>query len=339
MGASAATQRSRREGSGVTPDDAPCGKHRALLYEDASGFVDGVGAFAREGLRAGDHVLVAVTGRKRAWIEEELGDEADAVEFLDAGALYERHGVMFHEVLRSMARHGTPGEGRLRLVAEQALARRAPADVRDYMRYEAAANVAYDAFDVAVVCPYDTAQLPAQVVDAALETHPEVLDASGTRRNERFVDPRAFLRRRGEIPGPPADVVPYRIERPEDLVDVRAFVTARGRAADLSRLSTEELALAASELAANALVHGRSPRRLWTYVADDRFVCRLEDAGPGFRDPLAGYFPPASNAHGGRGLWIARQLCDVVEITSDRAGTVVVLQVRLPSAHRWVMGS
>src|SRR5687768_12652552 len=110
----------------TTQHDGSGGKHRALIYEDPSGFVDGVGGFALEGLRGGDHVLVAVTGQKRRWIEDELGDEADGIEFFDAGAFYERYGVMFREVLGLLARHATPGEGRLRVIAEQALALREP---------------------------------------------------------------------------------------------------------------------------------------------------------------------------------------------------------------------
>ena len=316
----------------TTQHDASSAKHRALLYEDPTGFADGVGAFALEGLRAGDHVLAALTGQKRRWIEDRLGDEADRIEFLDAGAFYERHGVMFRELLGSLARHATPGQGRLRVIAEQALALREPADARDYMRYEAASNVAFDRYDVAVLCPYDAARLPAELLEAALETHPEVFDGGGARRSERFVDPRTFLRRHGQSPGGPADVAPHRIERPDDISTARAIMTARGRAAGLDRLSVEELALAVSEVATNALLHGRAPRRVRSYVADGRFICRLEDAGSGLQDPLAGYVPPDPSSLGGRGLWLARQLCDVVEIASDAAGTSVSLHVRLPGA-------
>jgi anti-sigma regulatory factor (Ser/Thr protein kinase) len=200
------------------------------------------------------------------------------------------------------------------------------------MRYEAAANVAYHGHDVAVLCPYDAARLPADLLEAALETHPEVVDAGGTRGNERFVDPRTYLRRRAEVVEAPAGVAPHRIKRAEDIALVRAIVAEQARVAGLDPLSVEELALAVSEVVTNALVHGRAPRHVWSYIADGRFVCRLEDAGSGLRDPLSGYLPPHPTKLGGRGLWLARQLCDVVEIASDEAGTIVSLQVRLPAA-------
>ena len=272
--------------------DRSVSKHRALFYEEPSGFVDGVSAFALEGLRAGDHVLAAMTGEKRRWIEDELGDDAAEVEFRDAGALYERHGVMFRELLGLLAGHRTSGRGTLRVVAEQALELRQPAEVRDYMRYEAAANVAYDGHDVSVLCPYDAARLPAELLEATLETHPAIHEAGGTRRNERFVDPRTFLRRRGEIPVAPVGVVPHRVEHLDDVAVLRATVAARGRAAGLNRPAVEELALAVGEVVTNALVHGQSPRRVWSYVAADRFVCQVEDSGPGIRDPLVGYLSP-----------------------------------------------
>lgn len=314
----------------------PCGpsrgQHRALFYEDQSEFVDDVGAFALQGLRVGDHVLAAVTPRKRSWIEGVLGDEAAEVEFLDADSLYERHGVMFRELLGSLARHSTSGDGTLRVIAEQALELRQPAEIRDYLRYEAAANVAYADHDVSVLCPYDAARLPTELLEWALETHPEVLGGGETRRNERFVDPVAFLRRRGEIPAAPADVARHPIEHPDDVPVLRAGVAAQARAAGLNRLSVEELTYAVGEVVTNALVHGRAPRRVWSGVAGDRFVCQVEDSGPGLRDPLAGYLSPDPLRPGGRGLWLARQLCDLVEIASDEAGTSVSLQMRRPAA-------
>jgi anti-sigma regulatory factor (Ser/Thr protein kinase) len=66
-------------------------------------------------------------------------------------------------------------------------------------------------------------------------------------------------------------------------------------------------------------------------VADDRVVCTISDAGPGFDDPFAGYGPAHGDdlSRGGMGLWLARQLCDHVDITHDDDGVRVRLTVRL----------
>src|SRR5690606_36727272 len=45
-------------------------------------------------------------------------------------------------------------------------------------------------------------------------------------------------------------------------------------------------------------------------------------------DPLAGRVRPAPGHVGGWGLWIANQVCDLVQLRTSTAGTVVRLHVR-----------
>jgi hypothetical protein len=40
-------------------------------------------------------------------------------------------------------------------------------------------------------------------------------------------------------------------------------------------------------------------------------------------EPLVGRVRPTPDAQSGRGVWIANQLCDLVQIRSGRSGTVV----------------
>src|SRR5215207_5051773 len=57
--------------------------HEALLYEGVQGFVDGALPFVREGLDAGEPMLVAVGPEKIARLRAALGAGADAVQFVD----------------------------------------------------------------------------------------------------------------------------------------------------------------------------------------------------------------------------------------------------------------
>jgi anti-sigma regulatory factor (Ser/Thr protein kinase) len=45
---------------------------------------------------------------------------------------------------------------------------------------------------------------------------------------------------------------------------------------------------------------------------------------------MADRIRPDQLAWGGRGLWLANQLCDLVQIRSGARGTVVRLHMRLP---------
>src|SRR4029453_18955433 len=152
-----------------------------------------------------------------------LGRARPAVAFAAERALYERHGPMLASVLDYLERRGARGGGRVRIVAEQALALRDPADVRAYMRYEAASNVAYARFDATVLCPYDAASLPCAIVRDALPPHPEVLDDGAPRPSERYVDPRSFVRERAVVGPVPAGVIPIALELPDDVAGARAF--------------------------------------------------------------------------------------------------------------------
>ena len=305
---------------------APCA-HSALFYGEPDEFVAGIEPFLSEGLAAGDHVIVGVTPDKQRWLREALGADAQAVEWVDAGALYGRNGVMFTAVHELLRRHATPGRGRLRLVAEQDFAARDVEDARAYMRYEAIANVVYRDFDAAVLCPYDGARLPDRILDAARKTHPEVATRGRAHASIAFTDPRAYVRRHSRVVEPPARAHRLALERSEDLASARAMVRTHARSAGLDRAGAEDTALAVTEVATNALRHGEPPCTLAVYVADDRLVCQVRDAGAG-PDPLAGYLPPVGGASG-YGLWLAHQLCDTVEVTSEEDGTTVSLRTRL----------
>ena len=305
-------------------------EHRALIYHDPAQFAAGAGAFAREGLGAGDHVLAVLTPERQDWLREEIGTQAAAaVEFADAGGVYERHGPMFQTMIDHLQRHAAPGSRRVRIVAEQALALRHPVDVRAYLRYEAASNVAYERFDAAVLCPYDAGRLPAEILDAALQTHPEVLEDGRARRSERFADPRSFVRYGVRAEPLPAGTASLTLESPDDLVVARAFTRAQACAAGLPEETVDDLTVAVGEITVNALIHGEPPQTLWTYVEDGHLVCRVRDAGSGLPDPLAGYLPPDRRRFSGRGLWLAHQLCDSVEIVSDGTRTDIYLRTRL----------
>jgi anti-sigma regulatory factor (Ser/Thr protein kinase) len=92
----------------------------------------------------------------------------------------------------------------------------------------------------------------------------------------------------------------------------------------------DDFLLAVDEMTSNALRHGRPPVGLRLWLSDDRIVCTISDCGPGFDDPFAGYGPAHGEdlSRGGMGLWLARQLCDHVDITHDD-GVRVRLTVRL----------
>jgi anti-sigma regulatory factor (Ser/Thr protein kinase) len=114
------------------------------------------------------------------------------------------------------------------------------------------------------------------------------------------------------------------------LRQVRRVVTERAAGEGLAPETTSDLALAVHELAANSVRHGGGTGVLRLWAGDGDVHCEVEDHGDGVvEDRDAGCVPPATDAGSGRGLWLARQLCDDVDITSTRSGTIVRVHVHV----------
>jgi anti-sigma regulatory factor (Ser/Thr protein kinase) len=139
----------------------------------------------------------------------------------------------------------------------------------------------------------------------------------------RFPDPPS----RGlPLPSPTSDAM-YHTYR-SDLSQVRALVLQQAREAGLAEGRANDLVLAVSEVAANTLRHTRSSGTLAIWHDEEEVVCEIRDEGR-ITDPHVGRIKPSLDASGGHGLWIVRQVCDLVELTSDANGTMVRMHMAL----------
>ena len=92
-----------------------------------------------------------------------------------------------------------------------------------------------------------------------------------------------------------------------------------------------DLALAVHEVAANSLEHASGKGLLRIWQDDEALVCEIRDAGR-IEDPLVGRTLPAWDDEGGRGLWMANHLCDLVQVRSSGCGTTVRISTWLQPA-------
>ncbi|MGH3169513.1 MAG: ATP-binding protein [Trebonia sp.] len=113
-----------------------------------------------------------------------------------------------------------------------------------------------------------------------------------------------------------------------DLSAVRALVFKRAREAGLPDTRISDLVLAVSEVAANTLRHTHSQGTLSIWHDEREIICEIRDEGQ-IADPLAGHRRPSPDATGGHGLWLVRQVCDLVEIESGTAGTMIRMHMSL----------
>ena len=85
---------------------------------------------------------------------------------------------------------------------------------------------------------------------------------------------------------------------------------------------------AASELAANSVAHAGGVGWLRVWRGDGHLFVDVSDRGH-LTEPLLGRIRPSAEQERGRGLWLANQLCDLVQVRSSAGGTTV----RLRAAH------
>jgi anti-sigma regulatory factor (Ser/Thr protein kinase) len=299
--------------------------HAGLFYADERQYATSVGGFLREGLELGQRSLLIATADRLDLVRDELGADAGRVTCLDEADVYSPQWNAYRVQLDFISRD--PGT-RARVVSEQRLADRVPAELLDYRRIEAAINLLFASTAVDVLCPYDTGALPADILEIGMDTHDAMLAADGVAASSWYEDPATLLAKLAEVTPPPATAVTIDCASPAAVAHARRLVHLHGRGAGLDPVALDNLTLAVSEILANALLHGRPPVRLHLYDAGPTWVCHVHDGGPGLRDPYSGMLPPTQPADHGYGLWLARQLCTAVDVGTDATGTHVRLHMR-----------
>ena len=88
----------------------------------------------------------------------------------------------------------------------------------------------------------------------------------------------------------------------------------------------EDMVLAGHELATNSIRHGGGSGTMRIWADAKTVICEARDRGR-LNSLLAGREVPMPDRLEGRGLWLANQLCDLVQIRSSPEGTTVRLHV------------
>jgi anti-sigma regulatory factor (Ser/Thr protein kinase) len=118
----------------------------------------------------------------------------------------------------------------------------------------------------------------------------------------------------------------------EEITEVRHEVAARTTAAGLTGDRLHGFVLAVNEVITNVVLHAGGRGRLILWVAGGVAHCAVVDSGPGIPDRLRSVpSVPATSEVGGRGIWLAYQLCDVVTMSTGSTGTTIELRIGLPA--------
>ncbi|CRK57425.1 regulator of sigma factor [Alloactinosynnema sp. L-07] len=301
-----------------TSASAPEFVHEALVYRDESGFLAGTVDFLREGVRAGEPVFALLSPDRFDRVRAGLGADAGAVTYLD-----------LREIGRNPARiipaiRGLAGSGPSRGVGEPVHSGRSDAANIEAQLHDALVNAAFDGTPLRLRCSID-ARMPAAALDASAANHP-VIVTNGTVSPSAGFDPKsAQVEFSADLPAPDAvsDIAHFALD---DLPELRDLVTVRAGGFGLSRAKALDLTLATNEIVTNSICHGGERGTLRVWADGDAVVCEISDSGH-IVDPMVGRTVPLPSVPGGRGVWLANQLCDLVQIRSSATGTVVRLHM------------
>ena len=294
-------------------------RHEAFLYSGTAEFLAGTTSFIRRAVSAGDPVLVIVSGPKIELIRRELGPDAGHVGFADMADVGNPARII--AAWRAFVEEHA-GASQLWGIGEPIYPERSPAELAECQLHEALLNVAFGAdTPFSLLCPYDLEALAGDVIDEAHRTHPYVVSgearpAASTFRPIDAADP--FAR---QLPPRPANAAQMAFET-GGLGRLRTFLTGHAELAGLAGDATEALVMAINEIATNSLRHGGGHGEVHVWRDSDALVCEVSDQGH-ITSPLVGRIPPALGHGFGAGLWLANQLCDLVQICSSANGTVI----------------
>lgn len=302
-------------------------RHDALLYAGDEEFLAGTLPFILGGIEAGEPVLVVLDTAKIELLESELGGDAAAVQFADMREIGGNPARLIPAWKQFLDARRFPRK-RVWGIGEPIWAGRSPAELVECQRHEALLNLAFaDTAPLSLLCPYDTVALDAEVIAGAHRSHPTIVGDGARRPSHAYCGLESLTAPFSDpLPEPRAPVHELAFDS-DDLAGLRQFIARRARAAGLGASRGDDIVLAVNEVATNSVRHGGGRGTLRAWQERGMLICEVRDRGR-FDDPLAGRRRPSGAQVGGYGLWLANQVCDLVQLRSLDEGSAVRVHMR-----------
>jgi anti-sigma regulatory factor (Ser/Thr protein kinase) len=310
--------------------------HDLLLFGSDAELVAASWGFIADGIAAGDLVIVH-GGEHEVELLRDAFDDDPRVVFAPGRERYQHMMGTIGQYQRLCERENAAGR-RVRALGPVPFAED-PASRTEWMRYEALIARALGPYGFSGLCHYDTRNTPADVMNLALATHQNVVTAHGVRRNDRQRPGSELLRALAPAHPPDALEDAPAVWGESDCAAPAPVRHGVRRALREGRVDTDQaegFVAAISEVVSNALQHGQPPVQVHLHTNGHRWLCMVTDQGPGMADPWTGVDSPlpTNPQQVGTGLWLARQLCDQLTITTHPGGGARVSLLITPAQAR-----
>jgi anti-sigma regulatory factor (Ser/Thr protein kinase) len=211
-----------------------------------------------------------------------------------------------------------------------------PDRVSQYLRYESMANEVYAPYGYPVVCLWDQRRYPTGVLAQVRAVHPQLLNTSAAITNAEYRTPVDYLTGEQRLPAEaPPDIDPVMdLHSADDLGVLRRRLRSWGATCGLDEQDADDIVIAVDEIATNALEHGQPPARVRGWTDPDALIIQVADQGRTSIPATTGYHRPGTDARRGRGVWIARQLADVLTTHTGATGTTVTMHFTRSAGSR-----
>jgi anti-sigma regulatory factor (Ser/Thr protein kinase) len=301
-------------------------RHEALLWRGIDEFLDAAVPFVFDGVVAQQPVMVAVVEPRLALLRDALGDRAEEVHFVDMTVLG-RNPARIIAAWRDFVADQGDEPPAMRGIGEPIWAGRRPAELQECQLHEALLNQAIEPeVPLWLLCPYDGEALDSAVLGESWRSHP-------AGHGSQWVDSASYGGRdhvaelfQAALPEPDGPATRVTFDRRE-LGSLRGVVAHLAASCDVPPRAAADLVLAVHEIASNSVIHGGGGGVLRWWSTLDAVVVEVRDLGR-ITDPMVGRIPPSPSGAGGRGVWLANQLCDLVQVRSGEWGTCVRI-------HHW----
>lgn len=313
----------------TTGSAPPAGfQHHASVYGSDEEFLAMAVPFVAEGLARGEPVLATTTAANLDLLSSALGPQADRVDYAESAHFGRRPPLRVTAFGRYWRRTAAAaGSGHVRILAEPVWAGRSAREVTEWRRMESGLNEVLAPTNIWMICPYDERAVDADIVAEARRTHPGCVRGREILPSPEYVEPARYARScdADPLPAPPAHAGTLSVTH--DLAALRRFVQVQASACGLVGDRATMLVAAVNEVASYLVEHGGGPVTLSVWRGARSVVCDLREPSGCVSDPFVGFRLPTLDVTAGDRFWLARQVCEYLEIRSGHPGSTVRLHV------------
>lgn len=302
-------------GIGRSGVSAPAGTvHHAVPYSDTGHQAEVLGAPLRAALERGEHALAVVDHDCRAELDRTLGPDA-GIEFRSPEQMHSAPAFTVASRWARAAREGTARDGTRMTTIGQRVVGLPGTDPGYWVRLDVALDRVLEGMPVTMLCSFldgEAARDDAGTMhDALLVDGAQV--PSTTRR-----DLRELLADHPQPPPPELGDPLFEMDVDlEGLAALRRRVRTEATLSGLGPSRVSDLVLALNEIATNGVEHGSGRPRLRLWRDARGLTGEVADSGL-TRLPFPGMLAPPPAGTRGRGLWLASELTDVLQVwTAD----------------------